>query len=70
MSAKSAMYRNPGKNPYGNSARRGRGVYIIATVVILMMITAGWTIQYTRFVGAKIKNPPAAQPATPAEKSH
>lgn len=52
MSAKStAGSRADTKTPYGHSARRGHGLFLMFTVVVLLIATAVWTFTYTRYIG-------------------
>ena len=44
--------KNYGKSPYrtGNSARRGKGRYLLVTVIILLIAAGAWISSYTRAV--------------------
>ncbi len=59
MSSQSAPHTYT-KNPYGNSAKRGRSGYLLVTVVLLMMATLIWTLTYTRVIGGRAPDAPAA----------
>lgn len=52
MSAKSAYGKKRIKNPYGNPSKRGRGNFLLLTVIVLVMAAGTWITTYTAKVGS------------------
>lgn len=67
MSSKSAAKGFTGKSPYGDSSRRGRGGFLLATVVIVLLAALAWTAQYTHNIGASTQNPDPKHSADPVQ---